>query len=475
MKRFSLLFLFFAVQCSSPNVYETNEVVPNATNWSYHVEIHEEMSDLLIRAQFPENTGDFLKTHPDSDSFVRDIFYEENSQKIPLSFEHGGWRLPQNRSKTGYVSYRFQLSQAIVALKNREFAEIAGGVFQASPSWWLVYPKEYPKEHSVKLKVKTPSGLKFVSGLFPDPNEQEGVCFEARHIYQLPYAVFGRFTHEEIRLTDGTVLEVVMNPEEFHLSKEAFLEWVKTSGESVARYFGKFPVPRALVILRPHAGKGIVFGMAKGNSGASISIWVGVFSQPEDLKTDWVMVHEMSHMAFPSVGPQQRWIEEGMATYVEAVARRRSGLSTPKEFWYHLASHLSYGLPEKGDSGLDFTPTWGRIYWGGALFCFLADIEIRKRTQNRLGLEHALQGIVQQGGTILLSWPITEAFSVGDQAVGFSVLTELYDQMKATAVQTPLTQIFKDLGLEWYGEQIRLNDSAPLAPIRRAIAQEENN
>ena len=39
------------------------------------------------------------------------------------------------------------------------------------------------------------------------------------------------------------------------------------------------------------------------------------------------------------------------------------------------------GLPQAGDQGLDNTGTWGREYWGGAMFCLLADIEIRKATK----------------------------------------------------------------------------------------------
>ena len=42
-----------------------------------------------------------------------------------------------------------------------------------------------------------------------------------------------------------------------------------------------------------------------------------------------------------------------------------------------------------GGFGLDNTHTWGRTYWGGAMFCLLADVEIRRRTHNRRGLQDA--------------------------------------------------------------------------------------
>lgn len=36
------------------------------------------------------------------------------------------------------------------------------------------------------------------------------------------------------------------------------------------------------------------------------------------------MTHEMVHLAFPSVPDQHHWIEEGLATYVEPIARARA-------------------------------------------------------------------------------------------------------------------------------------------------------
>jgi hypothetical protein len=68
--------------------------------------------------------------------------------------------------------------------------------------------------------------------------------------------------------------------------------------------------------------------------------------------------------------------------------------------WADLVRDMPKGLPEPGDQGLDNTHTWGRTYWGGALFCFLADIEIRKQTKNEKGLQDALRGILNAGGDI---------------------------------------------------------------------------
>ena len=84
--------------------------------------------------------------------------------------------------------------------------------------------------------------------------------------------------------------------------------------------------------------------------------------------------HELTHLAFPTVPRQQLWIAEGLATYLEPIARARVGDLAAEKVWRDLVDGLPQGEPESGDRGLDRTRTWGRIYWGGALYCMLADL-----------------------------------------------------------------------------------------------------
>jgi hypothetical protein len=72
----------------------------------------------------------------------------------------------------------------------------------------------------------------------------------------------------------------------------------------------------------------------------------------------------------------------------------------PEQVWADLVHGLPQGLPVTGDKGLDVTHTWGRTYWGGALFCLLADIDIRKATQNQRNIRDALRAINLAGGNI---------------------------------------------------------------------------
>ena len=68
----------------------------------------------------------------------------------------------------------------------------------------------------------------------------------------------------------------------------------------------------------------------------------------------------------PSLDAQ--WLLEGNATYVEPVARAQAMQLDPAMVWRWSMEGMPKGQPLPGDLGLDNTPTWGRIYWGGALF-----------------------------------------------------------------------------------------------------------
>jgi predicted metalloprotease with PDZ domain len=197
---------------------------------------------------------------------------------------------------------------------------------------------------------------------------------------------------------------------------------------------------------------------------------VGERAAQKAYREDWVLVHEMIHLTFPSVARDQDWAEEGIATYVEPFARVRAGLITEEEAWTSLAGGLPNGLPGSGDQGLDHTHTWGRVYWGGALFWLVADVEIHKRTQNRMGLENALRGVNAAGGNNAVRWALTDVMKAGDEATGVPVLGELYAAMKASPHGVDLAALLKALGVEMVSGKARLDPSAPLAAVRRAMA-----
>jgi len=265
-------------------------------------------------------------------------------------------------------------------------------------------------------------------------------------------------------------IDVNIESGEMQASKADLMKWVRWAAESVSAYYGRFPVPQLLLRIVASDGKGVRGGRTFGReNGGFITIHVGKDAQFSDLARDWMLTHEMVHLSFPSVAENHHWIEEGIATYVEPIARVRAGHFDTNEMWFEVMRDLHQGLPTEGDQGLDHTHTWGRTYWGGALFCFLADIEIHRETGNKKGLEDALRGILNAGGDISHDWELEKALTIGDQATGVPVLQNLYGKMKDQPYNVDLPALWTQLGIERDGNAVKFLDDAPLAKTREAI------
>jgi hypothetical protein len=269
----------------------------------------------------------------------------------------------------------------------------------------------------------------------------------------------------------GSVLDVFVDSDEFELGRAALTDWVARSANAVTGYFGRFPVARARVYITVAQHGRISGGVSYGDGGAHCRISVGRDATLKDLYNDWELTHEMVHFGFPSVDDRNHWMEEGTATYVEPIARASIGIVTAERVWGDMLRDIPQGLPEAGDLGLDRTHTWGRTYWGGALFCLIADIEMRRRTRNVKGLQDALRAINGAGGTIEAEWPLQRALKIGDQATDGNTLMELYSKMGLQPVDVDLAHLWRQLGVRLSGETIVLDDRAPWAAIRASICR----
>jgi hypothetical protein len=271
-----------------------------------------------------------------------------------------------------------------------------------------------------------------------------------------------------IRLADA-VIETHYTGDAAGLDRNEVREWIVASAQAVQTYYGRFPVKQLRIRIEAGEGRGAKSGTTYAHNGALIRVGVGRYSDSADLKRDWIMTHEMVHLAMPEFSDQHAWLEEGLATYVEPIARVQAGQLTEAQIWRDMLQDMPKGLPGAGDRGLDNTHTWARTYWGGALFYLIADVRIRERTNNRAGLQDALRAIVAGGGNVEVSWDVRKTLATGDKATGTNVLTELYDEQRATPVSPDLAQLWQRLGVKLSHDGVEFDNAAPLSVIRRAI------
>lgn len=283
-----------------------------------------------------------------------------------------------------------------------------------------------------------------------------------------PYNTFDRLPATDIELMGG-VIHLAFAPGRIALPKAKITEWVTRSAKAITTYYGRFPVKSARILIVPMNGTRVQGGTTWGYRGGAIRINLGSDADEEDLRRDWIMVHEMVHLALPDMNERYNWLSEGLAVYIEPIARVQAGDLPAKGVWSAMMRDMPKGLPGFGDRGLDNTSAWGRIYWGGAMFCLLADIEIRKRTSNRIGLQDAMRGVLAAGGNHGVSWSMQKVLAAADAATGLEVLTRMYERMGNQPMNPNMDGVWRELGLLRNEGGISFDDSAPLAATRTAI------
>jgi predicted metalloprotease with PDZ domain len=428
-----------------------------------------------VEARFAASAGPSFGLDRGAEAFARDVVMSADRDGAPwVPVARSGRQFEAAACASGpcRLRYRYALREAARTIDDLDVATEEGAVVEAPPSTWLLAPTRAARQLRLRFRVSCPEGSRFVTGVFHSTEAPAAWDISIDDLWTSPYSAFGPLKVRTIPVNGGS-LELAIGPGKTAVSEEDIAHWVEASARAVTTYYGHFPMRSALVLLIVSRGRWVGSGRTLSGGGGTVFVRVGERAMPKAYRDDWVLVHELIHLTFPSVMREQDWAEEGIATYAEPFARVRAGLVSEADAWLGLAEGLPNGLPAAGDRGLDHTHTWGRIYWGGALFWFLADVEIRKRTQNRFGLEHALRAVVDAGGTNASRWPLPEVLSVGDRAVGVPVLRELYASMAASPHPVEIDALMKELGVALSNGQVTFDDKAPLAGIRRAISRGE--
>jgi hypothetical protein len=260
-------------------------------------------------------------------------------------------------------------------------------------------------------------------------------------------------------------------PRRLAVSPDEIKAWVQRAATALTHFYGRYPVKRVSITVLP-GGDGDVQGGVEYD-GRRIEIHLGTDTTHADLLGDWMITHEMFHLSQPELDDDYSWMSEGMADYLEPVARVRIGQITPERFWRDLVEGMPQGLPRPGDRGLDHTHTWGRTYWGGSLYWLLADIRVRQQTGNQKSVRDAARAALDAGGDGSQNWSIDRLLNVYDKGVGISVFKDLHNEVGEKPGTVDLDALWKSLGVISDGRNVTFDDAAPLANIRRGIVAPE--
>jgi len=283
------------------------------------------------------------------------------------------------------------------------------------------------------------------------------------------YAALRKQPHQSLHIGGGTI-DVTFADGAPGLNRDRALDWVCRSADAMTTYFGRYPVDRYQLLVIAQSTDKVGHATTFGYAGAATRIHVGTAADAATFARDWVLVHEMVHTALPDLPRRALWLQEGNATYLEPIARAQAGQLSSEEVWRQSVAGMPTGEPRPGDGGMDGTDAHQRLYWGGATFWLLAEVEIALRTSGRRMLRDAMRSVNRASGGDAVTWSPEQLMAAGDAATGTKVLATLYASFSSAPVPTDLDELFGRLGiLPQRDGTVRFDDRAELADLRRRI------
>src|SRR3954451_10803462 len=138
-----------------------------------------------------------------------------------------------------------------------------------------------------------------------------GVAVLASLLVAAQYPRFDNIAATENLQVCGSTIQVNFVAGDLDLPHADVLQWVRNAGESVAKYYGRFPVKTETVYVTPRADRdGVLNGTTWGGHTVRTRMGLGQHTTVAELNDDWTMTHEFVHTAFPDLEESHHWIEE---------------------------------------------------------------------------------------------------------------------------------------------------------------------
>ncbi len=393
-----------------------------------------------------------------------------------VSSERGVWRVPECVAS---CTLRYEL--AIDRGRGGEDGVATLGASWLSPTYaWLLHPTPIMKgRFEVALSPAPASSSSWSStpweGAFRELGDGKR-GFLSGDFAEGSFVGFGKLRARTSPVPGGEVNTVLLDGK-LQMSEADAARWVDDAAGAVSMLYGHFPVRHATVFLAPIPGATEpVFGRVLSLGGSSVLVLTGEESDGNEMHEDWILVHELIHLGFPTFQNEGRWLDEGIATYYEPVLRTRMGWRDKTDLWRGLAREMPRGLASAGEPlALEQRTTLDGIYWGGALFVMMADVRIREQTRGRKSLDDVLRGVLAKGGDGEHVWTVAETMRVGDELTGTHVLTDMYERYARKGESVDLEAELHALGIDRAGgkDEITLHDDRPRGSIRNQIVSKD--
>jgi hypothetical protein len=442
-----------------------------AAEHEYTVRFDSDLGEMHVEAQFAEPVSELRVRSREGGRFLKRAADCETGR----TFEKRGRHLEIAPSTTPCIEYVVDLRSA--AADERRNETLASDNIVVPPAVWLWRP---PLDHNARivLRFDLQDGMR---ASLPWPVREDG----RYELHRSPrnaqaMAAFGRFEYFMREVPGSTIRIAVMRPRG-KIDSGILADWVQETARTVSLTYGRFPNPSPHVLLLPVGRSGwggdspVPYGRVVRDGGEAVELFIDERRSIEDFRDDWTATHELSHLMLPLVNRNHRWITEGFAQYYQNVLLARAGQYDEQRAWQNLYEGFERGRNSRPELSPNKAGRAGvraatmKIYWSGAILALKADVELRRRSGGRESLDMALERLQHCCLPSPRSWTGVELLQKLDSLVEEPVFIPLYRRYADAQGFPPFDETLEELGVMIDRGRVSLENSAELAPLRRAM------
>ena len=259
--------------------------------------------------------------------------------------------------------------------------------------------------------------------------------------------------------------------------KVTIQQWIIHSSKALKTVYGELPVDHFITKIKASTrNRGVVpWGEVSRDTPPEVTLVINVNSSLVELKDDWTIYHEFSHLLIPYDGGNSRWLSEGLASYYQNVLQARSGMFTEQKMWQKLYEGFERGRKQTNfnhqklsyvSEHMRENHNYMRVYWSGALFWLQADVALRQLNQ-KTSLDSALLELRQCCFNKSLS--AFEIITQLDNVTHSKVFNTLHQEFSNSYAIPTYDEFFQTLGIIQQTDHIKLSDVGQWVNLRENI------
>ena len=280
---------------------------------------------------------------------------------------------------------------------------------------------------------------------------------------------------------EGQVLEMELNPGLGRRQRDDVIAWMESTADALAAVYGRWPRDRWRVRVQSVSGYGsdpVPWAQVNRGEPDIVSFYIDAGASERRLVNDWTAYHEFSHLLIPYRGWGDMWFSEGLASYYQNLLQARHGVFDEREMWQRLHDGFVRGQDNRRPdlSLAELSPemhanrSYMRVYWSGAWYFLVADLELRRRSEGRQSLDSALRSLNACCADRRMS-----ARAIArqlDRITGYDLFVPLFEEIADSMAIPSFESTYSSLGISVNSAgRVMLDESHPSAELRRAIAR----